>query len=448
MNPSGLLLSLTQSLTFPSILGQLHLRDASVLIVGVGGLGCPAATYIAGAGIGTLGLVDGDTVELSNLHRQILHSAVTAGKLKVESAIRYLQQLNPRPKYRAHTFHLTPATAVELFEQYDLVLDCTDHPTTRYLISDAAVLAGKPLVSASAIRTEGQLLLLNLAEGSGMDTRGMCYRCVFPKPPPANTIQTCGEGGILGPVVGVMGVLMAVETIKIITSDTSRLGSNLAVPGWTLEHPSMLLYSAYSNPPFRSIRLKGKRNNCVSCSLEATITRDSLASGSLDYGAFCGLHIPEEMLDPDQRVSATQCADKSTIYSTVETTAAHNFRKNNHLDQTASNLNKKSKGCALVDVRSETEFELCHLSSSINIPIRTLEDGARDEEGFHSRYADALDREEVFVVCRQGNDSQKAVRILERLEHKRRRNPSTSFKDVRGGLNAWRKEVDPTFPEY
>ncbi|EHK50419.1 hypothetical protein TRIATDRAFT_297199, partial [Trichoderma atroviride IMI 206040] len=191
--------------------GQLHVKHARVLVVGAGGLGCPAAAYLAGAGVGTLGLVDGDAVEVSNLHRQVAHSTGRVGMMKVDSAVAYLKGLNPTIIYNAHATHLTPLNAEEIVSQYDLVLDCTDHPTSRYLISDICVLLSKPLVSASAFQTSGQLIVLNNPPG-----KGPCYRCVFPKPPPPESVVGCGEGGIIGPVVGTMGVLQALEAIKLI----------------------------------------------------------------------------------------------------------------------------------------------------------------------------------------------------------------------------------------
>jgi adenylyltransferase/sulfurtransferase len=207
-----------------------------VLIVGAGGLGCPAAAYIAGAGVGTIGIVDGDVVETSNLHRQILHSTAKVGMKKVDSAISFLTsyclpslfyfyntyrlcRLNPNLRYIAHGEHLTPQNAREIVEKYDLVLDCTDHPTSRYLISDICVLLHKPLISASALRTDGQLIVLNSPPlPAGDASGGPCYRCVFPKPPPAESVVSCGDGGILGPVVGTMGVLQALEAVKLITA--------------------------------------------------------------------------------------------------------------------------------------------------------------------------------------------------------------------------------------
>ncbi|KAI4209534.1 MAG: hypothetical protein LQ351_007525 [Letrouitia transgressa] len=395
--------------------GQLRLKQSSVLIVGAGGLGCPAAAYIAGAGIGTLGLADGDVVEISNLHRQILHSSSAVGKHKVHSAIEYLRQLNPYPKYNAHTSHLAPTSALDLFEQYDVILDCTDHPTSRYLISDAAVLTSKPLVSASALRTEGQLLVFNVFEAEGKYERDMCYRCVFPKPPPAHTIQDCADGGILGPVVGVMGTLMALEAIKIASGFHHY---REVQPEGIQHHPSasMLLYTAYNAPSFRTVRLKGKRKTCISCSQEATITRESLTSGSLDYATFCGLNFPEQTLTDHERISPAYYNEAVL-----------------------------SKDHLLIDVRPPTEFEICHIPGSLNVPLHRFERFPQNEVDPFRNLTDFADSKEAFIVCKRGNDSQKAVRLIKDARYS---NHERNVKDIKGGLMAWIREVDRCFPEY
>ncbi|KAL8708903.1 MAG: hypothetical protein Q9220_006235 [cf. Caloplaca sp. 1 TL-2023] len=390
--------------------GQLNLKNSAVLIVGLGGLGCPAAAYLAGAGVGTIGLVDGDRVETSNLHRQIIHSSLTVGQYKVDSAVQYLKQLNNLPQYKLYHEHLKHQGAVQLFEQYDLILDCTDHPAARYLISDSAVLAGKPLISASALGTEGQLLVLNDA------LRPYCYRCVFPKPPPPEAVQSCREGGILGPVVGVMGVLMATAALKALPKHWNDTAET---------QPSMLLYSAYSEPNFRTIKIKGKRESCPSCSNNATITRDSLVSGSLDYVTFCGIRKATEVLSPHQRISASDFAQ---------------------LRQ--KNITK------LVDVRPAVEYELGHIEGSYNRPLDVISQQmppdrhlpvADDTQNTTSdiRDLDVADLQRVvFTICRHGNDSQVAAELLQQSL------PRHVVCDIQGGLEAWRRDVDPSFPDY
>ncbi|THX52660.1 hypothetical protein D6D06_06590 [Aureobasidium pullulans] len=387
--------------------GQLRLKAARVLIVGAGGLGCPAAAYLAGAGVGTLGLVDGDTVEESNLHRQVAHSTDRIGMFKVDSALSYLRNLNPNVNYIPHRAHLTPTTALDIFENYDFVLDCTDHPTSRYLISDACVLSGKPLVSASALRTEGQLTVLNNPpRAPGASDGGPCYRCVFPRPPPAESVVSCGEGGILGPVVGVMGILQALEAIKLIT----------ASPDTAAPPPSLLLFSAYSIPQFRNVKLRSRRVDCASCSANHTVTPASLTSGSMDYIAFCGVTNPVDVLPSSSRISA------SDLLSTLSSTSPH--------DDYAP---------IILDVRDPTQFELCNLPSSINLPWQGLSSRLRDDP----QVMEDLKDRDVLVVCKLGNDSQLAVQMLEAA------NPGIrSLKDVKGGFRAWRNEVDPEWPDY
>ncbi|MCJ1286600.1 Urmylation protein [Xylographa opegraphella] len=405
--------------------GQLNLRKSSVLIIGVGGLGCPAAQYLAGAGIGTVGLVDGDVVELSNLHRQILHTTERVGQLKVDSAIAGLSQLNPNVHFVAYPNHLAPANAIATMKDYDLILDCTDHPASRYLISDAAVLSGKPLISGSALKTEGQLMMLNNPPSIiHQDAGGPCYRCIFPKPPPIESVISCGDGGIVGPVVGVIGVLMALEAIKLIVSgDRYRPASNQNLT------PSMLLYSAYSIPPFRQIRLRGKRPKCTGCSTSGTITKDILNSGSIDYKVMCGILSPLEILKQDERI------DVQELKSTLDTS------NNPHL---------------LLDVRDETQFGICNIAGSVNVPSSAIEamtgpyDALQNSDPATTRLAAGLEHlpsnASIYTICRLGNDSQLVVRKLKSLGYGN--NGERWIGDVRGGYKSWREKVDPEWPEY
>ncbi|KAJ5728171.1 hypothetical protein N7493_004501 [Penicillium malachiteum] len=397
--------------------GQLKLRSAKVLLVGAGGLGCPAAQYLVGAGVGTIGLIDGDTVEVSNLHRQVLHRSYNVGKYKVDSAIESLRDLNPHVNYIAHRTHLTPADAAAIFNEYDLILDCTDNPATRYLISDTAVLLGKPLVSASALRTEGQLVVLNNPPRAPGDKEGgPCYRCVFPKPPPAESVVSCADGGILGPVVGTMGVLQALEAIKVITADAPSA-------------PTLHIFSAYSNPLFRTIRLRSRRPNCAVCSADATVSLDTIKTGSTDYVFFCGSASLPSLLGPDERVSPEeyreQCPD--TVNHTV------------------------------IDVRDSAQFGICNLENSINIPISNIlastsqKSDDKDQSTSLPPWlpSDVLNPESkdpIYVVCRLGNDSQIAVKRMKELGLDR--NGERFIGDIRGGFRAWREQIDPQWPEY
>lgn len=340
--------------------------------------------------------------------------------------------LNPLVNYQRRPFHLSPEKALHIFAQYDLVLDCTDHPTSRYLISDACVLAGKPLVSASALKTEGQLIVLNNPPRPQGDTSGgPCYRCVFPKPPPADAVLSCGEGGILGPVVGVMGVLQALEAIKLLTAKPSTRAKSSsemeleAIMGMSPQpdqrheesvRPTLLIFSAYSHPQFRSVRMRTRHSNCAACSSQATITHNSLVSGSFDYATFCGLTHPVNILPATSRISASDFA---------------------RLPRDGSNT--------LIDTRDETQYQMCALRGSVNVPWtgsaetwleRALENGALS--GSNSYY----------VVCRNGNDSQLAAKAIQDLLRNSGDDHGVTVKDIKGGFRAWREEVDKEWPDY
>lgn len=277
-------------------------------------------------------------------------------------------------------------------------------------------------MSASALRTEGQLLILNWPPSiPGTPKGGFCYRCVFPKPPPIESVIDCGAGGILGPVVGVMGVLLAVETIKIII--------NLQKPPQEdVINPSLLLYSAFSHPPFRSIRLRGKRPLCSSCSSSATISRESLNSGSLDYAAFCGITSNPNILAETDRISATE-------YSKI-----HHEAECAHI---------------LIDVREKPQFDICHLQHSLNVPLSSFtfdptEQPTPEESNPLTQILQDTTQSTtppIYILCRYGNDSQLAVQKMKAWAHSSGKN-KTQIRDIKGGLEAWRKEVDARFPEY
>jgi len=346
----------------------------------------------------------------------------------------YSIRLNPYPTYIAHRTHLTPDEAPAIFRAYDLILDCTDNPATRYLISDTAVLTGKPLVSASALRTEGQLIVLNNPPRRPGDKEGgPCYRCVFPKPPPADSVVSCADGGILGPVVGTMGVLQALEAIKVITAP--ELGTTPRDP------PVLQIFSAFSNPQFRSIRLRSRRANCAVCSAEATVTLDTIASGSTDYVFFCGSATAPTLLGPEERISPEEYRVK---YPVAEShTNGQSIEEGSH---------------TVIDVRDKAQFGICNLENSINIPISNflgspVSIASKDDPEasqlppwLPSELASPESKDPIYVVCRLGNDSQIAVKKLKELGLDR--NGQRFIGDIRGGFRAWREQVDPEWPEY
>ncbi|EHB02257.1 Adenylyltransferase and sulfurtransferase MOCS3 [Heterocephalus glaber] len=387
--------------------GQLRLAAASVLIVGCGGLGCPLAQYLAAAGVGRLGLVDYDVIELSNLARQVLHDEALAGQAKAFSAAASLRRLNSEVECVPYAQALTPATALDLVRRYDVVADCSDNVPTRYLVNDACVLAGRPLVSASALRFEGQITVYHYDGGA-------CYRCIFPQPPPAETVTNCADGGVLGVVTGVLGCLQALEVLKI----AAGLGPSYS--------GSLLLFDALRGH-FRSIQLRRRRPDCVACGERPTV------ADLQDYEAFCGSSAtdkcrPLRLLSLEERISVTD-------YKRL-------------LDSGAPHV--------LLDVRPQVEVDICRLPHALHIPLKRLErkDGESLKllreairEGNSGREAPEGAAVSVYVICKLGNDSQKAVRILQSLTAAQELG-SLTVRDVVGGLMAWAAKIDETFPRY
>ncbi|KAJ6618264.1 hypothetical protein B0H10DRAFT_2164185 [Mycena sp. CBHHK59/15] len=355
--------------------GQLKLQSSSIAVVGAGGLGCPALQYLAAAGVGQIGIIDHDVVELSNLQRQILHDESKVGMPKAESAALALRQINSRLTINAITDALTPDNAVELLSHYDVILDCTDNAPTRYLLSDTAVALDKPLVSGAAQKFEGQLCTYNL----GPD--GPCYRCLFPTPPARELVGTCEEAGILGAVTGIIGNMEALEAIKLIT-------------GLHDKKSSLLLFSALESPPFRSIKLRSRKPTCPAC---GTCAQKFGEIKDIDYVQFYrGLTAGE----PAHRIAVK---DFGRVFETG------------------------GDEIVIIDVRPPTEFGICSLPGSITNPAKHLPS-----------------KQEVYVVCRLGNDSQIAADALRSAKTK----DGMVVKDVIGGLRAWARHVDPTFPVY
>jgi adenylyltransferase/sulfurtransferase len=349
-----------------------------------------------------------------------------------------LHRINPLPRYITHPAHLTPESALPIVGAYDVVLDCTDNPATRYLVSDACVLLSKPLVSASALRTDGQLTVLNYPPApAGMiktipkvttdDTApfnvevaagGPCYRCIWPVPPPPSAVQTCGEGGILGPVVGTMGVLQALEAMKIIIRD----------PSAEVLAPQMHLFSTYPTLGLRSVRLRPRRPQCASCSVSATITKESLSSGSVDYVAFCGGLLGEaNVLSLKERVLARDVLSTGCELVASLTTSPFNDMKTN----LAAPL--------IVDLREKTLYDLYHLRDSVNISyselsawrsIADIPDVVKNEKS-----------SKILLLCARGNDSQLGVKKLRSLLKKQ----DDQITDVVSGWLGLRGLVD--FPQ-
>ncbi|XP_061487250.1 adenylyltransferase and sulfurtransferase MOCS3 [Rhineura floridana] len=384
--------------------GQLRLSGCSVLVVGCGGLGCPLAQYLASAGVGRLGLVDHDVVELNNLHRQVLHRESRLGSSKAQSAAAALRELNSTVQCVPYELALSPGTALQLVSAYDIVADCSDNVPTRYLVNDACVLAGKPLVSASALRLEGQLVVYNYQGGP-------CYRCLFPKPPPPETVTNCADGGVLGVVPGILGSLQALEVLKIV----SGLGTSF--------NRAMLLFDALEGR-FRHIKLRPRNPRCLVCGDHPSVTTLQ------DYEAFCGS-------------SATDKCRTLHLLPSKERISVEEYKE--VLDNQILHV--------LVDVRQLVEVDIGRLPHSLSVPLSKLE--GEDKECLNSLCQTILEAKQgtdnslafpVYVVCKLGNDSQKAVRILQGLSDDRL--GLISVKDIRGGLMAWASKIDKAFPQY
>lgn len=392
--------------------GQQKLKAASVLVVGAGGLGCPALQYLAAAGVGRIGIVDHDTVESSNLQRQILHNEETLGLLKADSAAQFVRRLNSLVQVTTYPNALHPSNALEIMRPYDIILDCTDNLPTRYLLSDSAVALDKPLVSGAAMRFEGQLCVYNLNASSASSTspsatpdKGPCYRCLFPTPAVGG--GTCEEVGILGVVTGVIGNLQAAEAIKII------LGKNEP-------KPSLLLYSFLYSPPFRSIKLRGKKANCAACGDAAG--GGGIDFGNMDYVQMCGGATPDWLKEGMKAGSAGSRVTPQELKSAIGT----------------------DSNTVILDVRPRTEYGICSIEGSTNIPITEL---LANPSSALTSIAPSGD---VYVVCRLGNDSQLAADALRQTSQEVGGDVDGGRKvvDVIGGLRLWSRAVDEKFPVY
>ncbi|KAH9925534.1 uncharacterized protein B0H18DRAFT_1008862 [Fomitopsis serialis] len=388
--------------------GRQMILNGIGLPVGAGGLGCPALQYLAAratcALIGTIGVIDHDSVELSNLQRQVLHTEARVGTPKALSAANAIKQINSRINVTPIVEALTSENALALLAPYDIILDCTDNLPTRYLLSDTAVRLGKPLVSGAAQQFDGQLCVYNLPLSDTGQERGPCFRCLFPKPPAPENAGSCEELGVLGAVTGVIGVLQATETIKIITGLHDR-------------RPTMLMYSALTTPSFRSIKLRTRRPTCPACGTVPERERVEKINDT-DYVAFCGG--PR----PDWVARGVEGADDGI--KRIRATELHEA------------LNSSGRQVKVVDVRPPTEFGICHLPGSFNKFIFAGRPDAppiSDGDG-----QDGLT--ETYVVCRLGNDSQIAADAL------RAETTHGVVKDLVGGLRAWAADVDPDFPVY
>ncbi|PAA84720.1 hypothetical protein BOX15_Mlig022145g1 [Macrostomum lignano] len=418
------------------VAGQMALKSSRVLIIGAGGLGCPAAIYLAAAGVGHIGIVDHDNVELSNLHRQILHTESAIGTPKAVSAAEQCRRLNSSITLEPITEKFTNKVAMNIVSRFDLVLDCTDNVATRYLINDACVLAGKPLVSGAALGFEGQLCVYN-------HRGGPCYRCLHPAPPPPETVVSCAEGGVLGLVPGIIGSMQALEAVKVILQPV-QAKANLSATGTDEQQPpqapkqQLRLFNALESS-LRCVAIRKRSPGCEVCGREPRI----VDVRSVDYEAFCGLPAcdlvtPRTPLPGQTRISATEFAK------------VYNAAGSSPTEQRSPRL--------LLDVRPECEFAICRLRGSLNVPLSRLAQPVGKsllaealqpllDSSLAAGDASFCDKDKllpVYVICRRGNDSQVAVRILQEQLADR----PCRLIDIAGGLTAWAAQVDREFPIY
>ena len=362
--------------------GQRRLKTASVLCIGAGGLGSPAAMYLAAAGVGRIGIVDFDVVDYSNLQRQLLHGTPDVGRSKLASARDKIEALNPHVQVDTYETSLSSENALDLFREYDVVLDGTDNFPTRYLVNDACVLTGKPNAYGSIFRFEGQASVFATKDGP-------CYRCLYPEPPPPGLVPSCAEGGVLGVLPGIIGVIQATETIKLM------LGIGEPLIG------RFLIYDALKMR-FRELKLR-KDPECPVCGTNPTVTT------LIDYEQFCGVR-PEP-----QDAQAAGAAMKDWEITPVE------LKKKMDAGETPF----------ILDVREPNEYQINRIEGSTLIPLGELP----------RRYQELPKDREIIAQCKMGGRSAKAMDFLKSVGF-------PNVKNLRGGILEWIDTVDPSQPKY
>ncbi len=358
--------------------GQKRLKAGSVLCIGTGGLGSPLLLYLAAAGVGRIGIVDFDVVDVSNLQRQVIHSTSWVNKPKIESAKNRIHEINPHCQVDLYNTRLQASNALEMFADYDIVVDGTDNFPTRYLVNDACVITGKPNVYGSIFRFEGQATVFNYEDGPN-------YRDLYPEPPPPGLVPSCAEGGVLGILPGIIGVIQATETIKIL------LGVGTTLSGRLMLYDSLKM-------SFRELKLRKNPHTPPITEL-------------IDYEMFCG--IPQA-----QAAEANGSADVSEI--TV---------------QDLKSRMDAGKDFVLIDVRNPNEYDIAQIPGSKLIPLPDIENG----DGV-SRVKELVNGSELIVHCKSGMRSAKALGIL--------KNSGIEGLNLKGGILAWGDAYDPSIPKY
>jgi len=363
-----------------TLVGQRKLKAAKVLCIGAGGLGSPIALYLAAAGVGTLGLVDADVVDFSNLQRQILHGTKDVGRKKINSARDRIKETNPNVQVELHETFFTSSNAREIVEPYDIVIDGTDNFPTRYLSNDICVFLKKPNVYGSIFRFDGQVTVFAPHLG------GPCYRCLYPEPPPPGMVPSCAEGGVLGVLPGVIGVMQAIEAIKLIVG----IGEPLI---------GRLIHFDALKMKFREFKVR-KDPSCPVCSENPTITE------LVDYEQFCG--IPQ--------AQAAEDAEPPVPEITVE--------------QLKAKLDAREP-FVLLDVREPFEYDIARIPGAKLIPLGDLS----------SRMSELDSADEIVIHCKMGGRSARALRELQQAGFGKLWN-------VEGGIDAWAERVDPSVARY
>ncbi len=374
--------------------GQIKLKQSKVLLVGAGGLGSPLAIYLAAAGVGTLGLVDFDVVDYTNLHRQVIHHTDDVGKLKIISAKEKISKLNPEVTVILHETTLTSENALGIIQSYDLVIDGTDNFPTRYLVNDACVLLNKINVYGSIFRFEGQVTLFGMKEGP-------CYRCLFPEPPDPGLVPSCAEGGVLGVLPGIIGLLQANEAVKLIC----EIGESLK---------GRLLYFDALRMKFRELKIR-KDPKCPLCGENRTIHQ------LIDYEQFCETSRQESKEDKEELMS-----DQSA--GVIKSMSVQELQKRLNSNKAAG---AKKTDFILLDVREQNEYEIAHIEGSILKPLSQLE----------FNYQSLPKDSEIVVHCKMGGRSMRACQFLQTQGY-------TKLYNVTGGITAWSQEIDQNVPIY
>jgi adenylyltransferase/sulfurtransferase len=385
--------------------GQKKLQASSVLVVGAGGIGSTVLLYLASSGVGKITVADFDDVEVSNLHRQVIHSNQKVGVNKAISACDTMKMLNPTVQCTAVTDMLTFENAMELVSVHDCVVDACDNPQTRYILNDACILNGKPLVSGSAMGSEGQLTVYGYKDSA-------CYRCLYPKANPVEGNKSCSDNGVLGPVPGLIGILQATETLKILT-DT----------GCTMED-RLLMYDSL-RCSFMNVKKIKKRMDCAVCGTRPTICNMSdckvasnMARGPLECGLQPQLASPKD--------DATNDGNASMSILNISCKEYHD------------KILCSSIPHLLLDVRVRNQYELCSIKGSVNMELSKLAEYVEQIQSITEDGSKA-----IYCICRRGVASLEATTLLSKLL------PSNYIVyNIHGGLNAWVKQVDPSFPMY